>query len=64
MRTTLNIDDQALAEAMKAAPGRTKTDIINEALREFAKRKRRKDLLELRGKINWEGDVDLLRGRT
>jgi hypothetical protein len=34
MRTTLNIDDEALASAMQVAPGKTKTDVINEALRE------------------------------
>ena len=32
MRTTLNIDDVALAGAMKTAPGLTKTAVINEAL--------------------------------
>ena len=35
MRTTLNIDDAALAGAMNTAPGLTKTAVINEELREF-----------------------------
>ena len=61
MRTTLNIDDDALASAMKHATGRTKTDVINEALRQFARTKRRKGLLKLRGKVRWEGDIDILR---
>ena len=34
MRTTLNQDDQALAAAQIAAPGKTKTALINEALRD------------------------------
>lgn len=63
MRTTLNIDDEALAEAMKVAPGCTKTQVINEALRSFARRKRRKDLLAWRGKVAWKGDIDELRRR-
>lgn len=64
MRTTLNIDDEALEAAMTFASGRTKTEVINEALRKFVRAKRRRQLLELRGKIEWEGDVDALRKRA
>lgn len=51
MRTTLNIDDEALATALKEAPGKTKTEVINEALREFARRRRVQELLEFEGKM-------------
>lgn len=64
MRTTLNIDKDALAQAMRFADGRTKTAVINDALRDFARRQRRKDLLKLRGKAPWEGDLDALRKRA
>ena len=40
MRTTLNIDDATLAGAMKTARGKTKTAVINEALQEYARRRR------------------------
>jgi Arc/MetJ family transcription regulator len=63
VRTTLNIDDAALAGAMKTAPGKTKTAVINEALREYARRRRVRRLLEFRGKARWEGSLDDLRGR-
>jgi Arc/MetJ family transcription regulator len=63
VRTTLDLDDSAVAAALAAAPGRTKTDIINEALREFARRRRLRGLLDLRGKFRWEGDLDELRER-
>lgn len=63
MRTTLNLDDEALASAMKVAPGQTKTDVINEALREYARRRRIRRLLKFRGKMRWEGDLDELRRR-
>jgi Arc/MetJ family transcription regulator len=63
VRTTLNIDDAALAGAMKTACGKTKTAVINEALREYARRRRIRRLLELRGKVRWEGNLDELRGR-
>lgn len=64
MRTTLNLDDEALASAMKTAPGKTKTDVINEALKEYARRRRLQGFLELQGKVRWEGDLDELRGRS
>lgn len=64
MRTTLNLDDEALASAMMVTPGKTKTDVINEALREYARRRRLQGLLEFEGKLRWEGDLDALRGRS
>ncbi len=64
MRTTLNLDDEALATALKTAPGKTKTDVINEALREYARRRRLQEFLEFEGKMHWEGDLDALRGRS
>ncbi len=63
MRTTLNLDDEALERAMKVAAGKTKTEVINEALREFARRRKVRELLELRGKVEWTGDIDKLRKR-
>jgi Arc/MetJ family transcription regulator len=64
MRTTLNLDDEALSGAMQAAPGKTKTDVINEALREYTRRRRLQEFLEFEGKARWEGDLDELRGRS
>ena len=63
MRTTLNIDDAALEGAMKTARGKTKTAVINEALREYARRRRIRRLLDFRGRFRWEGDLDDLRRR-
>jgi len=64
MRTTLNIDDDALKSAMKLAKGRTKTEVINEALMEYTRRRRLRGFLKLEGKVRWEGDLDELRKRT
>ncbi len=64
MRTTLNIDDEALQAAMTLAGGRTKTEVINEALRRFVRAKKRLQLLELKGQAEWEGDLDDLRKRA
>ncbi len=63
MRTTLNLDDKALASAMRTSPGRTKTAVINEALRDYARRRGLRGLLKYEGKMHWEGDLDALRKR-
>lgn len=64
MRTTLNLDDEALTQALRVAPGKTKTDVINEALAEYARRRRLRGLLEFEGAARWEGDLDELRTRS
>jgi Arc/MetJ family transcription regulator len=64
MRTTLNIDDEALSRAVQSSRGKTKTDVINEALREYVRRRSLRGYLKLRGKVRWEGDLDSLRERT
>jgi Arc/MetJ family transcription regulator len=63
MRTTLNLDDEAVAQAMAASPGRTKTSVINEALRDYARRQRLAGYRALRGRFQWEGNLDELRER-
>lgn len=64
MRTTLNIDDEALEEAMRLMPGQTRTEVINEALRALARRERLLQLAALQGRHPWDGDVDQLRKRA
>jgi len=63
MRTTLNVDEEAIASAMRLSPGKTKTDVINAALREYARRRRVRGLLRFGGKVRWEGNLDELRQR-
>src|SRR5260370_30581275 len=63
VRTTLNLDDKALARAMKVAGAKTKTAVINEALRDYARRRGLRRLLKFEGKFRWEGDLDGLRKR-
>jgi Arc/MetJ family transcription regulator len=64
VRTTLNLDEEALSRAMAQAPGRTRTAVINDALRLYARTKRRRQLLDRRGRVDWQGDVDAMRERV
>ncbi|MGQ0844716.1 MAG: type II toxin-antitoxin system VapB family antitoxin [Sporichthyaceae bacterium] len=44
--TQIDLDDEALAEAMRLSGARTKKDTVNLALREYAARHRRLEALE------------------
>jgi Arc/MetJ family transcription regulator len=63
MRTTLNLDAEALAVATKVSKGRTKSEVVNEALRLFVRQRSRRQLLDFRGNVEWTGDLDDLRKR-
>jgi Arc/MetJ family transcription regulator len=61
MRTNIEIDDAVLAKAMKASGLKTKRETVDAALRRFAQLESQKEILKLRGKINWIGDLDEMR---
>jgi Arc/MetJ family transcription regulator len=64
MRTTLDLDKKLLDEAMKWTGESTKTSVINEALKEIIKNRKRLRLVEMAGKINLEVDINITRSRT
>jgi Arc/MetJ family transcription regulator len=57
MRTNIDIDDDVLREAQQLLGTATKRDTVDSALREVVARHRRLGILELRGKVRWEGDL-------
>ena len=62
MRTTIDIDAKLMAEAMSAAGTTTKKDTVNAALELLVRiRQGQTAILALRGKIEWEGDLDAMR---
>lgn len=61
MRTNIEIDDELMARAMKAMGLKTKRETVEEALRRAAQMEAQKEILKLRGKINWIGDLDEMR---
>ncbi len=63
LRTTLELDEAALRGAMSVSSEKTKTAVINEALRDFARRRSLRKLLAFSGTLRWEGDLDRLRKR-
>ncbi|MHB8659874.1 MAG: type II toxin-antitoxin system VapB family antitoxin [Solirubrobacteraceae bacterium] len=65
MRTNIEIDDDVMEEARRLTGLTTKRETVDYALRELVARQRRRDVLNLRGRVRWEGDLDVSRtGRT
>ena len=58
MRTNIVIDDDLLNEAFMLSNARTKKDLIHEALTEFIRLKKRKDVTELAGAIGFHKNYD------
>lgn len=61
MRTNVVIDDELMAEALDSTGLRTKKAVIEEALRTLVRLKKQEQVRSLRGKLQWEGDLDILR---
>jgi Arc/MetJ family transcription regulator len=58
MRTNIEIDDAVLQEAQALTGTRTKRETVDLALRELVSRHRRIGVLDLRGRVHWDGDLD------
>jgi Arc/MetJ family transcription regulator len=63
MKTHMEIDDELLADAMKLGRHRTKRSAVESALQHYVRWRARQELLALRGKVRWIGDLDRMRGR-
>lgn len=54
MRTNIVIDDQLMGEALKLSGCKTKKELIHKAIQEFIQNRKRRDLRELKGKVNFD----------
>ena len=58
MRTNIVIDDRLMEEALKLSRYKTKKELIHKALEEFIQNRKRRDLREPKGKINFDEEYD------
>ena len=63
MRTTLDLPEGLVAEAMKVSEIKTKTRVIIVALEELIRKSKISGIKNYRGKIDLDLDLDELRGR-
>ncbi|MDQ6434323.1 type II toxin-antitoxin system VapB family antitoxin [Mesorhizobium sp. LHD-90] len=62
MRTNIDIDEKALKELMALTGAKTMKEAVNNAVRDQLRQQRAIDVLRsLRGKVEWEGDLDAMR---
>jgi len=61
MRTNIIIEDKLLAKGMKYTGIKTKKELVNFALGELVRRKERKKIIALKGKLHWSGNLEEMR---
>ncbi len=58
MATNLALDDSLVEEAKNLGDHRTKRAAVTDALVEYVNRRKRRRILELRGKLDWDPEYD------
>lgn len=58
MRTNIEIDDQLMREAMRSSGTRTKRATVEAGLRLLIQTKAQARIRRLKGKVQWDGDLE------
>ena len=61
MRTNIIIDDTLMREALRISGCRTKKETVEAGLKLLVTMKKQAGIRKMRGKLNWEGDLDAMR---
>ena len=61
MRTNIDIDDDLMREVLAESGLKTKREAVHEALQMLLRITRQESIRELRGKVQWEGDLNDMR---
>ena len=61
MRTNIVIDDDLMRDALKATGAKTKREAVELGLRTLLKLRKQQQIKTLRGRINWQGDLERMR---
>ena len=60
-RTVIDVEDDMLAKAQKLTGIKKKVDIVNLAIKKLSRTKEIEKILDLKGKIKWEGNLEEMR---
>ena len=60
-RTNIVLDEKLVKQAKTATGLKTVKAVVSHALKELVRLHRQRDILKLKGKIHWEGDLDAMR---
>lgn len=61
MRTNIVLDDELVERAQQLSGIKTKREVVHEALRTFIRVQEQVSIRALRGKLQWEGDLEAQR---
>ena len=61
MRTNIVIDDKLMRDTLRATGLKTKREDVELCLRTLLRLRRQAQLRRLRGKLNWQGDLNAMR---
>ncbi len=61
MRTNIVIDDKLMRDALRATGLKTKREAVELGLRTLLRLRKQAEIRQLRGKLNWQGDLDAMR---
>ncbi|MFM9969472.1 MAG: type II toxin-antitoxin system VapB family antitoxin [Burkholderiales bacterium] len=61
MRTNIEIDDKLMKDALKATGSKTKREAVELGLRTLVQLRAQEKAKELKGKITWQGNLDIMR---
>jgi Arc/MetJ family transcription regulator len=61
MRTNIVIDDKLMRDALRATGLKTKREAVEYGLRTLLRLSKQAKIHRLRGKLNWQGDLNAMR---
>ncbi len=61
MRTNIVIDDTLIRDTLRATGLKTKREAVELGLRTLLRLRQQEELRSLRGKLNWQGDLEVMR---
>jgi len=61
MRTNIVIDDKLMSDALRVTGLKTKREAVELGLRTVLRLSKQADIRRLRGKLQWQGDLDAMR---
>ena len=61
MRTNIVIDDKLMRDALRATGLKTKREAVEEGLRSLLRLSKQGEIRRLRGKLDWQGDLNASR---
>jgi Arc/MetJ family transcription regulator len=64
MRTNIVIDEDLMQDALRLSGVKTKREAVELGLRTLVRLRQQEELRKLRGKLDWQGDLDTMRSDT